>query len=443
MAKLSDRGPVDPEFWTGLKDCLVRFGVDSRSLRWYVGWCRQLEKFLLPMPLDECKPEHIRAFLQNLQHRQNLEDWQYRQARSALWHLFRDYLRVDWAAQQQAECPVEQVSITPPRFSRKGEDLSTTHQQLLTRMRTEMRGRQYALRTVQSYTDWARRFLRYYRHRQISDLDAAAVKSYLSALVDKSNVAVNTQKQALNALVFLFQEIVGQPLGDVSDFKRAKKPIRLPVVLSRDEVSSLLNHLEGPAALMAGLLYGAGLRVTECVQLRVKDLDFSLGQILVRDGKGRKDRVTVLPQRYRESLQQQLLHVKQLHGEDLVRGHGAVWLPDGLARKATAAATDFRWQYVFPASQLGVDPESGTVRRHHLDRSVVRRALKASAQRIGLNKLITPHALRHSFATHLLESGSDIRTVQDLLGHADVATTMIYTHVMNNPGLAVTSPVDF
>lgn len=310
-------------------------------------------------------------------------------------------------------------------------------------MRLELRGRQYAKRTVRAYLDWARRFLQCYPQRQLADLDGTTVKCYLSELADKQDVAISTQKQALNALVFLFQEVAGQPLGDFSDFTRAKKPKRLPVVLSRDEVSALLQELSETQELVAGLLYGAGLRLMEGVRLRSKDVDFAHGQILVRDGKGRKDRVTVLPDRYRSRLEEQIAFARKLHQEDLAREHGKVWMPSLLAKKYPAAACDWRWQYVFPANRLSVDPESGNIRRHHIDESSLQKSIKQAAQAVGLSKVVTPHVLRHSFATHLLESGTDIRTVQELLGHSDVATTMIYTHVLNRPGLAVRSPVDF
>jgi len=305
-----------------------------------------------------------------------------------------------------------------------------------------MRARQYSPATV-SYTDWARRFLLCYPHRKISDLDNHAVKSFLSGLVEERNVGVNTQKQALNALVPLFQEVVGVPLGDLSDFTRARKPIKLPVVLSMQETTLLFSWMSGPAALGAGLLYGSGLRLAECLQLRLKDIDFDQGQIMIIDGKGRKDRISVLPEKLRDDLQRQVESVRQLHQADLAKGYGEVWLPGALSRKYPGAAKDWRWQYLFPASRISVDPDSGTLRRHHMDRSVIRKALSSAARKAGISKRVTAHTLRHSFATHLLESGSDIRTVQELLGHSDVATTMIYTHVLNRPGIAVRSPIDF
>ena len=301
---------------------------------------------------------------------------------------------------------------------------------------------QYAKRTVRAYLEWAARFLGHYPYRRIADLDAAAVKAYLTYLVEKQNVAVNTQKQALNALVFLFQESEERSLGDFSDFTRAKKPIKVPVVLSREEVSVLLGEMKPPFALICHLLYGAGLRLMEAMRLRIQDVDFAQGQILVRDGKGRKDRITMLPERCREALKEQVAEARRIHAADLKKDYGEVWLPSALERKYRGAAKDWRWQYVFPASRVSVDPENGNIRRHHFDDSAVQRAVREAAKKVGLSKPVTPHTLRHSFATHLLESGYDIRTVQELLGHADVATTMIYTHVLNKGGHGVLSPLD-
>jgi integron integrase len=273
-------------------------------------------------------------------------------------------------------------------------------------------------------------------------LQETTVKGYLTYLAERREVASSTQNQALNALVFFHREVLARPLGDFSDFLRAKRPKHVPVVLTADEVGALLAKLHGPMALMAGLLYGGGLRLMECVRLRIKDIDFAQSQIIVKDGKGKKDRITVLPERYREQLAAQIDRVRQLHEKDLSLGFGEVWLPAALARKFSGAGRDWRWQFVFPSSQLAVDPESRVVRRHHVHESALQKAVKAAAQTAGLSKRVTPHTLRHSFATHLLEAGYDIRTVQELLGHSDVSTTMIYTHVLNKPGLAVKSPAD-
>ena len=305
-----------------------------------------------------------------------------------------------------------------------------------------MRLRHLSLRTEQAYLGWIQRFSAFHPQAPLEALGAEAVRSFLSYLVERRDVSASTQKQALNALVFLYAQVLHQPFGELEAFPRAKRPKRLPVVLARGEVEAMLGAMDGTLALMAGLLYGSGLRLMECIRLRIKDVDFELGQIMVRDGKGQKDRLTMLPERYREPLRTHLERVCELHARDLANGFGEVWMPPALARKYPSAGRDWLWQYIFPSQQLSVDPRSGTVRRHHASERPLQRGVTEAARRAGLTKPVSPHTLRHSFATHLLEAGSDIRTVQELLGHSDVSTTMIYTHVLNKPGLAVKSPVD-
>ena len=262
---------------------------------------------------------------------------------------------------------------------------------------------------------------------------------FLSALASRNRVAASTQNQALSAIVFLYSEVLGIQLDWLNGLVRAHRPERLPVVLTRDEVRALLARLRGSVWLMASLMYGAGLRVMECAELRVKDVDLSLHEIRVRDGKGRKDRVTMVPALVVDPLREHLVKVKRLHGMDVAAGAGWVALPDALARKYPNAGREWHWQWVFPATRTYVDPSSGQRRRHHLHETVVQRAVKAAATSAGLTKPATCHALRHSFATHLLEAGYDIRTIQELLGHRDVSTTMIYTHVLNRGGRGVKS----
>ena len=255
-------------------------------------------------------------------------------------------------------------------------------------------------------------------------------------------MAAATQGQALAALLFLYKQVLGRDLGWLDGMARAKRPVRLPTVLSAHEVEALLAELRGGAWLMGGLLYGAGLRHFECLRLRVKDVDLNYRQVLVRDGKGQKDRVTLLPEKLVEPLQSHLIEVRRLHERDLREGYGEVHLPFALARKYPRAGFEWSWQYVFPSKNRSVDPDDGVVRRHHLDDSVLQRAIKAAARAAGIAKRVSCHALRHSFATHLLHDGYDIRTVQELLGHSDVSTTMIYTHVLNKGGRGVKSPLD-
>lgn len=274
-------------------------------------------------------------------------------------------------------------------------------------------------------------------------MGSSEVISFLEYLSVKRHVAASTQNQALNAIVFLYDQVLKKPLGDISTFVRAKRPRRLPVVLSRTEVASLLIGLKDEVfGLMAGLLYGTGMRLMECIRLRVQDIDFDYNTILVRDAKGQKDRVVPLPDKYKTAVRKQLEKAKQIHLKDLQKGQGSVYLPNALEKKYPNANKEWRWQYVFPSGRLSVDPRSGLTRRHHLHENGLQKTIKKAAESAGITKKVNCHALRHSFATHLLEAGYDIRTVQELLGHADVSTTMIYTHVLNKPGSVIVSPVD-
>jgi len=300
----------------------------------------------------------------------------------------------------------------------------------------------YSWRTEQTYRDWSWRFCRSVGGRELSTATGEDVRSFLSDLAVKGRVSVSTQKQALNALVFLFRHGLGRDPGDLSDFEKAKRARRLPAVLTRGECQRLFAQLEGTTQLMAQLMYGAGLRLTELLRLRIKDVDLDRRQITVRAGKGDKDRVTVLPESLVERLGAHRDRLRQLHAEDRAEKLPGVWMPEALERKYPKAGTRWEWFWLFPSRQLLNDPRSGLRRRHQGPDASFQEAVRQGARRAKLNKRVTPHTLRHSFATHLLESGTDIRTVQDLLGHVDVATTQIYTHVMIRPGLGVRSPLD-
>lgn len=312
---------------------------------------------------------------------------------------------------------------------------------LLDQVRDAIRLKHYSIRTENAYVDWIRRYILFHNKRHPATLGAPEVEAFLTHLAVNEHVAASTQNQAFSALLFLYREVLHQDLGPV-DALHAKKPKRLPTVLTKDEVHRVLNHLSGVNLLMARLLYGSGLRLMECLRLRVKDLDFAYRTVTVRDGKGEQDRVTILPESLIAPLQDHLRIVKRTHEEDLAKGYGAVYLPDALERKYPNAHKEWGWQYVFPANRLSVDPRSGVVRRHHLDESGLQKAIRQAAQRAGIAKPVSPHTLRHCFATHLLQAGYDIRTVQELLGHKDVRTTMIYTHVLNKGPKAVRSPLD-
>ncbi len=314
--------------------------------------------------------------------------------------------------------------------------------QLLDQVRDQIRTLHYSIRTEEAYLKWIREFIIFHGKRHPSEMGASEISRFLSYLARERNVAASTQNQALSALLFLYREVLNQPVDWVDDIERVKKPQRLPVVFTRQEAKTMLNHLRAETWLMASLLYGSGLRLMECVRLRVKDVDFDKSQIIVREGKGNKDRVTMLPASLIDPLEKQLERVKSLHEMDIREGFGRVYLPFALARKYPSAEREWYWQYVFPASKRSLDPRTGQIQRHHIAETALQKAVKAAIRRAGINKPGSCHTLRHSFATHLLEDGYDLRTIQELLGHADVQTTMIYTHVLNKGGKGVKSPLD-
>lgn len=314
---------------------------------------------------------------------------------------------------------------------------------LLDQVRERIRLKHYSNRTEKTYLAWIRRFILFHEKRHPKEMGKPEVERFLTHLAVDRHVAASTQNQALNAVLFLYKEVLEIELPWMDDVVRVKRPARIPEVLSGPEVARLLAQLEGTYRLMASLLYGSGLRLMEAVRLRVKDIDFEYRQIVVRDAKGAKDRVTPLPASITEALKAQIDRVAALHREDRAAGYGRVYLPAALATKYRNAQTELAWQYVFPSSRLSVDPRSGETRRHHLSEKGLQQAVKSGVKRAGINKKASCHTLRHSFATHLLERGSDIRTVQELLGHKSVQTTMVYTHVLKLGGRGVVSPLDY
>lgn len=312
---------------------------------------------------------------------------------------------------------------------------------LMEQIRSALRVRHYSIRTEQAYVHWIKRFIHFHDLRHPAEMGEQEVADFLSHLAVHDRVAASTQNQALNALVFLYKHALGRPLGDIVGAVRAKRPQRLPVVLTQDEVREIFKHLDGIPWLVACLLYGSGLRLMEGVRLRVKDLEFTRRAIIIRDGKGAKDRVVTLPDEVIKPLEAHLGWTRTLHEKDLSGGLGEVFMPQALARKYPKAGREWGWQYVFPSRNTSADPYSGVERRHHIDESVVQKAVRRAVRRAGINKPASCHTLRHSFATHLLERGMDIRTVQEQLGHKDVRTTQIYTHVLERGGLAVKSPL--
>jgi integron integrase len=313
---------------------------------------------------------------------------------------------------------------------------------LLDRVRQAIRLRHYSRRTEVAYTSWIRRYIGFHRMAHPATLGAPEVTAFLTWLATNRHVSASTQNQALAALLFLYERVLQIPLGQIDHVVRAKPPLRLPVVLSREEVARILDQLGGPMWLIGMLLYGAGLRLEECLELRVKDVDFDRNQITVRRGKGQKDRTTMLPRAAVDSLREHLAHMQRRHAADVENGGGRVVLPEALERKYPGAATDWGWQFVFPASRICRDPRWGLPWRFHVHESAVQKAVATAVRRSGITKRCGPHTFRHCFATHLLEDGYDIRTVQELLGHKDVTTTMVYTHVLNRGALGVRSPAD-
>lgn len=313
---------------------------------------------------------------------------------------------------------------------------------LLDQVREALRTRHYSPRTEKTYCQWIKRYIHFHGLRHPAEMAEAEVNAFLTSLAVKGKVSASTQNQALAALLFLYRYVIGRKLGDLGGVIRARKPKRLPVVLTRDEVKAVLAQLQGNCRLIAALLYGSGLRLMECLRLRVQDLDFARSEILIRNGKGAKDRITMLPESLKAPLQEHLKKAKRIHEKDLSDGWGRVLLPDALDRKYPNAPAEWRWQWVFPQENRWKNMKTGTQGRHHIHETIVQRAVKEAARKAEIVKRVGCHTFRHSFATHLLEAGYDIRTIQELLGHKDVSTTMIYTHVLNKGGHGVRSPVD-
>ena len=313
---------------------------------------------------------------------------------------------------------------------------------LLDQVRSAIRIRHYSIRTEEAYIQWIKRYIFFHKKQHPHTMGEAEITAFLSHLAVDKHVSAATQNQALSALLFLYKEVLGVELDWLDDVVRAKRPQRLPVVLTVSEVRKILSLIPGINGLIARLMYGTGMRLMEAIRLRVKDVNFAYRQIIIRDGKGGKDRITVLPDALIGDLKDQIATTRRLHQSDLSDGYGRVYLPFALSRKYPNASREFAWQYMFPSMKRSKDPRSGEIRRHHLDEKNIQRAIKNAVRRAGIEKPVSSHTLRHSFATHLLETGYDIRTIQELLGHKDVKTTMIYTHVVNRGGKGVKSPID-
>jgi integron integrase len=435
---------------------LPKADVSVNNQNWFPKWVRRFARFQ-HVPDGSRLAVQIQtviAFLQSLRDA-GVPAWQRLQATRAI-ECYRDLvLSTDKPNLNEVTGKLTEIAererTPPPGAEVTGDQLAEAvgridpnEPAVIQQLRREVRLLHYSRRTEKAYAGWVDRFLKRYEldnAERLAVVSEIEVKEFLTDLAVEGNVSASTQNQAFSALLFLFRKVLKRKLESI-DSVRASRPRRLPVVLSPEETRRVLAEMEGRDRLMAQLMYGAGLRTMECLRLRVKDIAFDLGQIIVREGKGDKDRITVLPVAAREGLQEQIELVREMHNRDLASGFGRVWLPHALAKKYPNAEREFGWQYVFPAQRLSLDPVADTFRRHHLHDGALAVSLRKAARKAKIDKPFTPHALRHSFATHLLQSGSDIRTVQDLLGHVDVATTMIYTHVMNRPGLAVRSPLD-
>lgn len=445
---------MDNDFWEKFRSIIELHITSPKSMKFYLHWSKNLEKTFPQQPLNILTEKNIQAYLNLMIQKNKYQEWQLEQANDSFRLLFSECLALPWAkpwpvrvnfpeklpSSDQTTYP-SQTTLNKFKDTINFKGVEVRCPGLLERIRTVLRTLHYAYKTEKTYLEWICRYINFTDLKDPSDSGATEVKKYLEYLAAIREVAGNTQRQALNAIVFLYSKVLEKPLGDIGAYSKPKKPQRLPVVFTQEEAEKVLQTIKGTMGLMAGLLYGSGLRLAECVRLRVKDVDFAREQLLIR-GKGDKDRITVLPARFQKTLQKHLQRVKGVHEEDLKKGHGEVYLPPALARKYPNTLTEWGWQYVFPSANLSVDPRSGKVRRHHINDSTLQKAVKQAIRETGLTRQASCHTLRHSFATHLLEAGYDIRTVQELLGHADVSTTMIYTHVLNRPGIAVRSPAD-
>lgn len=453
------RSPAVSRFWHNYLSVLEKHDIPANRRPYYR---RALEAYLNANRghrLAVHEAADVEKYLTEKGRQARLQVWQFRQIVDALRLLFSFHVVRPWAADFDWDRWVRFAATLPGDHATLLADVSPgqlsrpTGNALVSRFREHagetytafvktLRMRNMASRTEQAYEQWLARFFAYHDWPPVAQVTDADLVGFLEHLAAERRVSASTQKVALNALIFLFREVLGRDTDDAVAFTRARPMHRIPVVLSQDEVRRLLSSMSGQTRLMAGLMYGTGMRLMECVRLRVQDIDFAYRQLTVRCGKGGKDRVVPLPDRLVGALQNQLDKVGETHASDVAKGFGEVYLPPALARKLGAAATDWRWQYVFPAMRLSVDPASGKTRRHHVHETGLQRAIREAARAAGIDKRVTSHTLRHSFATHLLQGGRDIRVIQELLGHADVATTMIYTHVLHKGGLGVQSPLD-
>jgi integron integrase len=454
-----DQAEQEKYFWNNYLALLTENGIKPALFTWYVRHCENFIRENGKTRLKQHTVESVSAYLKKFINSPKNLAWQNKQAIDALQYLFRciraplhreidwDYwkssckdLAPDHDSNYRANHPLVYTGRVVSSLRNDVDEQAVAAE--TDRLRIVIRRKNYSIRTEKAYADWLQRFLKFSRHKLITAIDASDVVAFLEHLAIKRGVSPKTQSLVLNALSFYFKNVRMKEIGDISHFIHAKPRQKLPVILSRDEVSSVLNQLSGVQWLLVSMLYGAGLRIMEAVRLRVQDIDYGFNQIVIREGKGNKERVVPLPARLIQPLKDHLFVVKIQHEEDLVQGNGSVFMPHTLAAKYGKSCRLWVWQYVFPSHKLSVDPRTGCIRRHHIDESTIQKRVRNLSRKLTINKRITCHSFRHSYATHLLERGMDIRTIQALLGHADVSTTMIYTHLANFSNGKTSSPLD-
>ena len=439
--KTSPMPDLNQPTWDRMIKKLEERKIPQHHIPFMIKWVKNFADSL-GKQLGDTSPEDIKSHLNHLNSNKFLQPFQIKQANESLLLFFTEIMPCDWAKHWPPGTITEQQKHNSPEKRQNSEKFEQLRAELLERLKNTIRTMHYSIRTEKAYLDWASRFMHFHMTTDQNELNAHQISEFLEFLAIERHVAASTQNQALNALAFFFTNVLGIDIANQLGFARAKRPQRIPTVLTREEVKALLSHLDGIYALLAGITYGTGMRLMECLRLRVKDINFAENSITVREGKGAKDRIVPLPAKYKKALQEQLENTRKFHQQDLEKGLGETSLPDALDRKYPSAGREWPWQYAFPSDRLSVDPRSNKVRRHHIHENSFQKAVKTAVQEAGLYSGVSVHTLRHSFATHLLEAGYDIRTVQELLGHSDVSTTMIYTHVLNRPGVKVRSPAD-
>ncbi len=446
----------EKRFWNNYLALLSEHEINPSVYEWYVRHCERFIRHYSDCRLKDHTAETVSPYLSELLANQKFLWWQKRQCIDAIRLLFLSIRaplcrQIDW---EYFKMSCKELEVDHPTLARNNLPLRKHHDKdvdmrggehsdELDRLIRVVRANGYSIRTEQTYTHWLNRFLRFCKNARSGSIDNQSVIAYLSYLSAERSVAPATQSLALNAISFYFKSVLNQELGDLSDFVKAKRREKLPVVLSTEEVSAMLGALSGVQLALVSLLYGCGLRLMEAVRLRVQDIDFSYQQVIIRNGKGNKERVVPLPVKLVEPLKAQLSRIKTQHNEDIDLGYGSVYMPAELVKKYGKSNKQWVWQYLFPSIKLSVDPRSNKVRRHHLSERSLQRLVTDTARKLEIAKRVTCHVFRHSFATHQLERGMDIRTLQQLLGHADVSTTMIYTHTANFSKGKTSSPLDF